>query len=266
MAMKELAPDVWAHVVEAEGFPTVSAVVVMARLVIVIDTLTGPEEVAPVAALAAREAGARRVMVVNTHHHWDHVFGNSAFAGVDIVAQRACPRLIQADLQSGDESRPLPPPEGVPLPNVTFGDRLTFSDAHGAAHLIHTPGHSEDSLVVFLPESRLVFAGDTVEWPLPNFCQRDGAGEWVRTLRQLKQLPADLIVPAHGPAMGRRIIDVNERYIAGVYEAVAAAKASGVGRGELDLPARRFLADDVDVDDVYAAAHHKNLLWAWDEV
>ena len=35
-------------------------------------------------------------LVVNTHHHWDHVFGNAAFAGADIVAQRGCPRLIQA--------------------------------------------------------------------------------------------------------------------------------------------------------------------------
>jgi cyclase len=264
--MKELAPDVWTYTLDAEGFPTLSAVAFMSRLVLVIDTLTGPAEVAPVAEFAAREAGDRRVVVVNTHHHWDHVFGNCAFAGADIVAQRACPRLIRAELRGGDESRRLPPPEGVPLPNVTFGDRLTYTDDTGAAHLIHTPGHSEDSLVVFLPESRLVFAGDTVEWPLPNFGQRDGAEAWIRTLRQLKQLPADLIVPAHGPAMDKRVIDANERYIGGVYEAVAVAKATGAGRGELDLPAGRFLADGVSIDDVYAAAHRENLLWAWDEV
>jgi glyoxylase-like metal-dependent hydrolase (beta-lactamase superfamily II) len=264
--MKELAPAVWAHVIDAEGFPTLSAVVLTPRLAIVVDTLTGPAEVAPVAEFVASEAGDRRLVVVNTHHHWDHVFGNAAFAGAVIVAQRGCPRLIQAGLQSGDESLRLPPSEGVPLPNVTFGDRLSHVDDGGSAHLIHTPGHSEDSLVVFLTESRLVLAGDTVEWPLPNFGLRDGAEEWVRTLRQLKQLPVDLIVPAHGPAMDKQIIDANERYISGVYEAVAAAKASGAGRGELDLPAERFLASGVAVDDVYAAAHRENLLWAWDEV
>ena len=66
--------------------------------------------------------------------------------------------------------------------------------------------------------------------------------------------------------MGKQIIDANELYVTGVYEAVAAAKASGAARGELDLPAERFLADGVAVDDVYAAAHRDNLLWAWDEV
>jgi glyoxylase-like metal-dependent hydrolase (beta-lactamase superfamily II) len=264
--MKELAPGVWSHVIDAEGFPTLSAVVFTPRLAIVVDTLTGPAEAAPVADFLASEAGERRVVVVNTHHHWDHVFGNAAFGGADIVAQRGCPRLIQAELQSGDESRRLPPAEGVPLPNLTFGDRLTYVDDGASVHLIHTPGHSEDSLVVFLTESRLVLGGDTVEWPLPNLCQRDGGDEWVRTLRQLKQLPVDLIVPAHGPAMDKQLIDANERYVSGVYEAVAAAKSAGAGRSEMDLPVERFLAAGVAVDEVYAAAHHENLLWAWDEV
>ena len=264
--MKQLAPDVWTHAIDAEGFPTLSAIILTPRLAIVVDTLTGPRDMDPVVEFLAAEAAGRRVAVVNTHHHWDHVFGNAAFPGVDIIAQRACPRLMTAELQSGDESLRLPPSEGVPLPNITFGDRLTYADEGETLHLIHTPGHTEDSLVVFLAQNRLLFGGDTVEWPLPNFCQRDGCEAWIKTLRQLKQLPVDLVVPAHGPAMDKRIIDANERYVAGVYEAVAAAKASGVARGELELPPAAFLGDDVLVDEVYEAAHRDNLLWAWDEV
>jgi glyoxylase-like metal-dependent hydrolase (beta-lactamase superfamily II) len=243
-----------------------SAVIVTPARAIVVDTLTGPRDMDPVVDFLAAEAGDRRLVVVNTHHHWDLVFGNAAFAGRDIVAQRACPRLLQAELLGGDESFRLPPPEGVPMPSVTFGDRLTYADDVDSVHLIHTPGHSEDSLVVFLAEAHLLLGGDTVEWPLPTFAQRAGAEVWIRTLRQLKQLPADVIVPSHGPAMDKQIIDANESYIAGVFAAVAAAKAAGVGRGELDLPAAGFLADGVAVDDVYAAVHRENLLWAWDEV
>ena len=264
--MEQLAQGVWSHGMVAEGFPTVSVVVLTARRAIVVDTLTGPGDMAPVLSFLEEEAGDRRLLVVNTHHHWDHVFGNAAFPGVDIVAQRACPRLIAAELQGGDESVPLPPFEGVPLPTITFGDRLTYTDGDETVHLIHTPGHSEDSLVVFLAGSRLLLGGDTVEWPLPNFCQRDGREEWIRTLRQLKQLPVDLIVPAHGPVMDKRVIDANERYIDGVYKAVAAAKAAGAGRGELNLPAEQFLDAGVAVDGVYTASHADNLLWAWDEV
>ena len=57
-----------------------------------------------------------------------------------------------------------------------------------------------------------------------------------------------MIVPAHGPALDKQLIDANERYIADVYAAVSAAKAAGVGRGELRLPPARFLAAGVAVD------------------
>jgi cyclase len=264
--MQQVSASVWAHVVDAQGFPTLAAVVLTQRRAVVVDTLTGPEEMAPVVDFLAAEAGRRRLVVVNTHHHWDHVFGNAAFPDAEIVSQRGCPRLIQADLQGGDESLPIPPAEGVPLPTVTFGDRLTYADDDEVVHLIHAPGHTEDSIVAFLPESRMLLGGDTVEWPLPNFCQRDGSDVWVRTLRLLKQLPVDLVVPAHGPVTDKRVLDANERYVTGVYEAVAAAKAAGAARGEIDLPAERFLAAGVQLDDVYRAVHRGNLLWAWDEV
>ncbi len=264
--MRELRRGIWTHEIDAEGFPTVCAVVLTERRAFVVDTLAGPEDMRPVVEFLNEHAGERQVVVIDTHHHWDHVYGNAAFAGADIVAQRACPRLIQAQLGGADESLHVPPFEGVPLPSVTFGDRLTYGAADEVVHLIHTPGHSEDSLVVFLERARVLFGGDTVEWPLPNFGQRDGMETWVSTLRQLKQLPVDLIVPSHGVAMGKPIIDANERYISGVYEAVAAAKAAGVHRGELDLPPERFLGSGVAVDAVYQAAHRANLHWAWDEV
>ena len=133
-------------------------------------------------------------------------------------------------------------------------------------HLVHAPGHSEDSLVVYLSEARILFAGDTLEWPLPNFAQRDGMDAWIRTLRQLTQLPVSLIVPSHGPTMGKSLIDANERYILEVFETVATAKRAGAGRNDLDLPAAAFLGAGVVLDDVYTEAHRANLIWAWDEV
>jgi len=264
--MEQLTTDIWIHRIDAGGFPTAAALALTPTRAFVIDTLMGPQDMRPVLGLLAERAGERRTVVVNTHHHWDHVYGNAAFPGSDIVAQRACPRLILAQSNTADESVPRQPPEGVPLPTITFGDHLTYSDEPETVHLIHAPGHSEDSLVVFLAGARLLFAGDTLEWPLPNFAQRDGKDAWIHTLRQLKQLPVDLLVPSHGPPMGRALIDANERYISAVYEAVAAAKKAGAGRNDLELPAPAFLGDDVFLDEVYEEAHRGNLVWAWDEV
>jgi cyclase len=264
--VEELGRDIWVHRIVAEGFPTLSAVVFTATRAFVVDTLSRPQDMEPVLDLLREHGGGRRVVVVNTHHHWDHVYGNAAFHGVDIVAQRGCPRLITTQELSGTETIPLPPPEGVPLPTVTFGDRLLYTDEAEGVHLLHTPGHTEDSLVVYLEKARILLGGDTVEWPLPSFSQHDGRDAWVTTLRRLKQLPVERIVPAHGPAMGKQLIDANERYLTGVFDAVAAAKSRGVGRGELDLPAAQFLGEGVELDGMYLHAHRANLVFAWDEV
>jgi glyoxylase-like metal-dependent hydrolase (beta-lactamase superfamily II) len=264
--VEQLAEDVWVHRINAAGFPTISSVAFTPTHAFVVDTLMSPQDMEPVLDLLRERAGDRRTVVVNTHHHWDHVYGNAAFPAVDIVAQRSCPRLMQAQNTVTNESVPMPPAEGVPLPTITFGDRLTYSDGPETVHLIHTPGHSEDSLVVFLASARMLFGGDTVEWPLPNLAQRDGMDAWVNTLRQLKQLPVDLIVPSHGPAMGKSLIDANERYIAALRAAVSEAKLRGAGRNDLDLPLEQFLADGVQLDSVYAQVHRENLVWTWDEV
>jgi len=155
---------------------------------------------------------------------------------------------------------------GRPLPRAVFDDRLTYKDACGDVHPLHAPGHSEDAPVVFLPGRRLLPGGDVVEWPLPDSARGKGAGEWIRALQFLRRLPVGLVVPAHGPAMDRRIVDADERSIAGVHRAVAAVRSSGPGRDGLDLPAERSVAEDVTVDDVDAAVDRENLLRAGDEV
>jgi glyoxylase-like metal-dependent hydrolase (beta-lactamase superfamily II) len=264
--MEELKRDVFVHRVVAMGFPTASALVVTQARAFVIDTLTRPQDMDPVLAVLAERAAGRRRVVVNTHHHWDHAYGNAAFPTSDIVAQRTCPRLLEAQLRDTSETVPAAPHEGVPGPSVTFGDRLTYVGEDETVHLIHTPGHSEDSIVVYVDKAGVLLAGDTLEWPLPTFTQRDCRVPWVRTLRQLKQLPAEVIVPSHGPVMGKELIEANERYINGVYDAVAEQKQRGVERHELDVPAASLLASGVELGEVYRTAHRENLEWAYDEV
>ena len=263
--MEQLREHLFVQHVSAMGYDVVDAVVVTPSRVYVFDTSVSPAVMEPVQALL-EELHPKAVLVVNSHHHWDHVYGNAAFAGADIVAQRACPRLIQAQSTTALESVPLEPPEGVAPPTITFGDRLTFSDDGATVHLIHTPGHSEDSIVTYFDEARILLGGDTIEWPLPSFAQRDCRDAYIRSLRQLKQLPVDLVVPGHGPAMGKPVIDANERYVSGLYEAVSDAVRRGVPRQQLDLPAEHLLAPGVEVNEIYRRQHAENIAWAYAEV
>jgi len=263
--MERLSDNVYLHTIAQGGCTLTAGVIVAQRRAFVIDTLTSPESMRPVTDLLVRVASNRSVIVINTHHHWDHVYGNAAFADRDIVAHRLCPRLMREQSRSSDESVPPVPGEGLPLPSVTFGDRLTYTDDDTSLHLIHMPGHTEDSLVVYDDQRRILFAGDTVAWPVPELCLRDGYAVYVQSLRQLKQLPVDHVVPSRGPVMGKGIIDANQSYVEGVYEAVRAARANGVPRHQLDVPAEWFLPEGVNVAAADLAMHKANVEWAYDD-
>jgi len=264
--MERLSDNVFIHTVSTHGYTVSSAVVVGTERVFVFDTLISPQASEPVRELLAEVAEGRRVTVINSHHHWDHIYGNAAFRGFDLVAHRLCPRLIVAQSQSESEKIPLEPPEGVPLPTLGFGDRLRYTDDTTTVHLIRTPGHTEDSIIMYLDEQNILFGGDTVEWPFPSLAQRDAEVIYLKTLRQLNQLPVKQVVPTHGPVMGKEIIDLNQRYIEDVYDVVRTAKHAGTPRGKLDLPAEEFAPPGVAIDEVYARQHRDNVEWAYDDI
>ena len=105
-------------------------------------------------------------------------------------------------------------PRACPLPNVTFGDRLSYVDERRARCTSSTRrATARTRWSSSSPSAGCCSAATPSSGRSPTSASATAAEEWVRTLRQLKQLPADLIVPAHGPAMDKRIIDANERYV-----------------------------------------------------
>ena len=261
--MEQLAANVWLQHGSAEGFPTAAALVLTRQRAVVIDTLTSPQAVAPLAARLKEEPSGRRLTVVTTHHHWDHVYGNACFPRAEIVAHVACLRLLREQAAGRGEPVPSPPPEGVPPPTLTFAGELTLRDDDGALRLVHVPGHSQDSLAVFLEPAGLLFAGDALEWPLPSLGPGSDLEEWLDSLRRLRALGARLLVPAHGPVMGAELLDANERYLAGLGAAVAAARRVRPPAHPPDLPADDFVTPGVVLTPLYREAHAANVAQLW---
>ena len=160
--------------------------------------------------------------VIYSHHHNDHITGGSVFADTALfISQTAArPKILQAaDPQT-------------PVPDLTFSDRM-FIDLGGKRfELIYTGrNHSDNSLVVLLPQDRLLFAVDFI--PVETVAYRtlpDGyPDEWIDSLKQVEGLEFDTLVPGHGKIGKKEHVQQFRVYLEDLRAAVLEQVQKGVG-------------------------------------
>lgn len=174
-------------------------------------------------------------MVINTHWHGDHIFGNQVFRtafpsarfaahaatreGIitgesdyrdanrpKTVARRA--ELLAKAARSDDENRELARTEwqidawqgDYVLPELLVDQHLTVMQGTRRIEVLHL-GHAntKGDLVIHLPAEHIVISGDMAITPVP-FGFFSSPRPWIQTLDRLAALDAAAtIVPGHGP-------------------------------------------------------------------
>ncbi|HEY7128845.1 MAG TPA: MBL fold metallo-hydrolase [Nitrospira sp.] len=158
--------------------------------------------------------------VVYSHHHSDHITGGSVFADQATFVSHAAARAPIVD--AADST--------TPVPSLTLTDRL-FIDLGGKhVELIYTgKNHSDNSLVVLLPQHRLLFAVDFI--PVDTVAYRtmrsDFPDDWIESLKRVEQLDFDILVPGHGK-IGRK---EHVRLFRGYLEDLRAAVIDQIKKG-----------------------------------
>jgi len=184
---------------------------------ILIDTSSSPTDIQSLFNAVGAQAGEVR-MVVNTHSHSDHTWGNQFFT-CPILAHRVCLERMQSSLKSewspeelqslitdlektdpqkAEDYRRMVKGLRIKLPDQVFEDRFEGELGGLRYEITHMGGHTPDSSIVWLPEKRVLFASDLIfQGRYPYIFDAD-IPVWVVRLNQLLEFDAEVIIPGHG--------------------------------------------------------------------
>jgi hydroxyacylglutathione hydrolase len=156
-----------------------------------------------IATLARHQLTLKQIVV--THAHIDHIAGAQQLkrlTGAPILYnQLDLPLVKMMDLQAGWLG--IATPEVAP-PDADLADNLAISIVGLSATVLHTPGHTQGSSCLFIPDQKLLIAGDTLF--AGSVGRTDLPGGNTKQLLQsvndrLLTLPDDTkVLPGHGPA------------------------------------------------------------------
>ena len=265
---EEVAEGVWQISGSHDWGVGVNAVVLVSgRRAVVVDNLYRPGDARRMFRRIQRW-GVEPEALVNTHWHTDHTIGNCLFT-CPIWAHVTGPKYLQQywprwvggprDKRAGGLR--------LKLPDQLFARRASLELDGIEIELLHLPGHTPDSVGVFLPDRRLFIAGDAV-MDLPFIIFGDSLEE-IQSLRRIQRLRPRIILQGHGPPCPGSRLAGDIRYLQRVREAARAARREKISREAfLETPLERVLppARCRALPPGYAAAHRGNLGKIWDEM
>jgi len=204
----EVAPGI--HVLRHPVLDVNVTLIVGDTSALLVDTLTTAGQARELADMVAAMT-AVPLAVVNTHHHFDHCFGNAAFLDAPVYAHpEAIDRIRTTDPADvwREWSRTHPGLSGVLDTDIRVPDRPvvheTALDLGGRTAVLRHPGrgHTAGDLIVHVPDAALVVAGDLVEESGPPQFDDAYPLEWPDALAAILALEPATVVPGHGAVCG----------------------------------------------------------------
>jgi glyoxylase-like metal-dependent hydrolase (beta-lactamase superfamily II) len=227
-----------AYAYTAEGDPN-TGVVVGDDCAMVIDTQATPVMAADVIRHIRTVTDKPIKYVVMSHYHAVRVLGASAYGASEVIASEDTRDLIvergAEDMKSEIERFPrlFRAVETIPGPTMTFKGEMTVWLGKLEVRLMQLGrGHTKGDTVAWLPQQKILFSGDLVEYGATAYAGDAYFRDWPATLDRVEALGARAIVPGRGaaltdPAMCRDGIATTRAFIREVLECVERGVAQG---------------------------------------
>jgi glyoxylase-like metal-dependent hydrolase (beta-lactamase superfamily II) len=205
----QLSPNAYAYT--AEGDPN-TGVIVGDDAVMVIDTQATPVMAQDVIKHIRAVTDKPIKVVVLSHYHAVRVLGASAYKPEHVIASRDTYDLIveRGEADKASEIGRFPRlfrnvesvPAGLTWPTITFSGSMSIWLGKLEVQLLQVGrGHTKGDTIVWLPEQKILFSGDLVEFDATPYAGDAYFQDWPHTLDKLAAMKARALVPGRGAAL-----------------------------------------------------------------
>ena len=230
-----------AYAYTAEGDPN-TGIVIGDDAVMVIDTQATPVMAQDVIRRIREVTDKPIKYVVMSHYHAVRVLGASAYAPQQIIASEDTRDLIvergAQDMKSEIERFPrlfqaVETIPGLTWPTITFKGEMTLWLGSLEVRLIQLGrGHTKGDTVVWLPQQKILFSGDLVEFDATPYAGDAYFQDWPATLDNIAALRPVALVPGRGaaltsPEMVAQGLAGTRAFVSDLYASVKAGAAAG---------------------------------------
>jgi len=165
------------------------------------------------------------IYIINTDHHPECVVGNYVFEAPVIAHELAWKKMkgygdsFRQHLVDAFKSEPEVAAElkslSIVAPQITFTDKMTLHKGNKVLELIRVGGHTPASIVVYIPEEGILFAGDVVVNGMHPSMGEANSKEWLDALTYIRRpwVKAEIIVPGEGEICDREATRKLSKYI-----------------------------------------------------
>ena len=200
-----------AYAYTAEGDPN-SGIIIGDDAVMVVDTQATPVMAADVIRRIRQVTDKPVKYIVLSHYHAVRVLGASAYGAQQIIASQDTYDLIveRGEQDKASEIGRFPRlfnavesvPPGMTWPTMTFSGRMTVWLGRLEVQLLQLGrGHTKGDTVAWLPQQKILFSGDLVEFDATPYAGDAYFEDWPATLDAIAALGPEKLVPGRGAAL-----------------------------------------------------------------
>ena len=221
-----------------------TGVIVGDRGVLIVDGQATPAHAAKVLAHVREITDKPVKQVVLTHFHADNSLGSWAFDPGEVIASDLTRRMIETrgieDIHVSRERfkalfSDLPVIPAVCAPTMTIASSMTIDLGGREVRLMHLGrGHTMGDLVVWVPDSGVIYAGDLVQSSASPYCGDAHLADWPRALDRISAFRPAALMPGTGaPIIGApavvAAIETTRDYVTTLRDSAAACVEQGLG-------------------------------------